>query len=214
MNLHRLLLEGFWPWWMGALALGAVTVLHLLVVGRLLGVSGVYLQLVKAVRREGVSESDAALLSDEDALMAALEAATLAEMAERGDTWEGSAQAEAQPEATSTAALAPAPWTSHAVFLLALAAGATLSALLSGRLELTLEAAPAFSALWGEGPGGLAALAAGGVLVGFGTCLAGGCTSGHGLSGCSRLQPGSLLATASFFGTGIAVSLALARWIG
>jgi hypothetical protein len=52
-------------------------------------------------------------------------------------------------------------------------------------------------------------LVLGGALVGFGTTLAGGCSSGHGLFGCARLQPGSLLATASFFGAAVGVSLVL-----
>jgi uncharacterized membrane protein YedE/YeeE len=52
-------------------------------------------------------------------------------------------------------------------------------------------------------------LFAGGVLVGFGTRLAGGCSSGHGLSGCGRLRPVSLLATAVFFGTAAVVSFLL-----
>lgn len=53
------------------------------------------------------------------------------------------------------------------------------------------------------------ALFFGGVLVGAGTALAGGCTSGHGLVGCGRLQVPSLVATACFFGTGIALALAV-----
>src|SRR5882757_7648178 len=40
-----------------------------------------------------------------------------------------------------------------------------------------------------------------GVLVGYGAKLAGGCTSGNGLSGTSALSPASLAATATFFGT-------------
>ena len=48
-----------------------------------------------------------------------------------------------------------------------------------------------------------------GVLVGFGTRLAGGCSSGHGLSGCGRMRPVSLVATAVFFGTAVAVSFLL-----
>lgn len=50
---------------------------------------------------------------------------------------------------------------------------------------------------------------AGGVLVGFGTRMAGGCTMGHGLCGLSRLQFGSLVSTLAFFGTGIVVALLL-----
>ena len=43
----------------------------------------------------------------------------------------------------------------------------------------------------------------GGFLVGFGTRYAGGCTSGHGISGISTLQWPSLLAVALFFISGI-----------
>jgi len=43
----------------------------------------------------------------------------------------------------------------------------------------------------------------GGFLVGFGTRYAGGCTSGHGISGLSTLQWPSLVAVALFFISGI-----------
>lgn len=49
-------------------------------------------------------------------------------------------------------------------------------------------------------------LVASGVLIGYGAKLAGGCTSGNGLSGNAVLSPASLVATATFFGTAIAVS--------
>lgn len=42
-----------------------------------------------------------------------------------------------------------------------------------------------------------------GLLVGFGTRLGNGCTSGHGVCGVSRLAPRSLVATASFMVTGM-----------
>jgi hypothetical protein len=45
-----------------------------------------------------------------------------------------------------------------------------------------------------------------GFLIGYGAKLAGGCTSGNGLSGNAVLSPASLAATATFFGTAIAVS--------
>ena len=41
-------------------------------------------------------------------------------------------------------------------------------------------------------------LVAGGALVGFGTWLGAGCTSGHGVCGLARLSPRSLAATAAF----------------
>jgi uncharacterized protein len=45
-----------------------------------------------------------------------------------------------------------------------------------------------------------------GVLIGYGSKLAGGCTSGNGLSGTAMLSPAALAATATFFGTAIVVS--------
>ena len=47
-----------------------------------------------------------------------------------------------------------------------------------------------------------AVLVVGGLLVGYGTRLGGGCTSGHGVCGISRLSPRSLTATAVFMGFG------------
>lgn len=43
----------------------------------------------------------------------------------------------------------------------------------------------------------------GGFLVGFGTQLGGGCTSGHGVCGVSRLSQRSIVATVTFMVTGI-----------
>jgi uncharacterized protein len=49
-------------------------------------------------------------------------------------------------------------------------------------------------------------LLAAGVLIGLGAKLAGGCTSGNGLSGTAILSPAALAATATFFGTAIVVT--------
>jgi uncharacterized membrane protein YedE/YeeE len=54
---------------------------------------------------------------------------------------------------------------------------------------------------------GVAILLAAGVLIGLGTKIAGGCTSGNGLSGNAMLSPASLVATMTFFATGIVVTL-------
>ncbi len=53
---------------------------------------------------------------------------------------------------------------------------------------------------------GLLLLLAGGVLVGFGTAYAGGCTSGHGILGLATFQRPSLLAVAGFFAGGLAAT--------
>lgn len=50
---------------------------------------------------------------------------------------------------------------------------------------------------------GYPVLIAAGLLVGIGTRYAGGCTSGHGVCGLSRLSPRSLVATLSFMAAGV-----------
>ena len=49
--------------------------------------------------------------------------------------------------------------------------------------------------------GNLALLVGAGLAVGFGAILGGGCTSGHGVCGLSRLSARSLVATLTFMAT-------------
>lgn len=51
-----------------------------------------------------------------------------------------------------------------------------------------------------------------GLLVGFGTRLGSGCTSGHGVCGMSRLSPRSLAATATFIAAGVATVAIVRLW--
>jgi uncharacterized membrane protein YedE/YeeE len=51
-----------------------------------------------------------------------------------------------------------------------------------------------------------------GLIVGFGTRLGSGCTSGHGVCGISRLSPRSIIATLVFMGAGFA-TVALVRHV-
>ncbi len=53
---------------------------------------------------------------------------------------------------------------------------------------------------------------AGGLLVGFGTRLGSGCTSGHGVCGLSRLSPRSFLAVAVFMSAGM-LTVPIARML-
>jgi uncharacterized membrane protein YedE/YeeE len=53
----------------------------------------------------------------------------------------------------------------------------------------------------------VAILFAAGLLIGLGTKIAGGCTSGNGLSGNAMMSPASLVATMTFFATAIVVTL-------
>jgi len=53
-----------------------------------------------------------------------------------------------------------------------------------------------------------------GLLVGFGTRLGNGCTSGHGVCGIARLSPRSLAATATFMASAVATVFILRHVIG
>ncbi len=55
---------------------------------------------------------------------------------------------------------------------------------------------------------------AGGLLVGFGTRLGSGCTSGHGICGLSRLSPRSLVSVLIFMGAGMFTVIAAKAVLG
>lgn len=61
---------------------------------------------------------------------------------------------------------------------------------------------------------GLPWMALAGLLVGFGTGIGSGCTSGHGVCGIARLSPRSLLATAVFMVFGIATVYVVCHVLG
>ena len=57
----------------------------------------------------------------------------------------------------------------------------------------------------------LAVALLGGLLVGFGTRVGGGCTSGHGVCGISRVRPRSIVATLTFVALGALTVALVAR---
>lgn len=59
----------------------------------------------------------------------------------------------------------------------------------------------------GDSVRGLLLVVIAGVLVGFGTRLGSGCTSGHGVCGISRLSARSMVAVATFMSTGVATAI-------
>ncbi len=84
-------------------------------------------------------------------------------------------------------------WAWRLAFVLGLIAGPLVYMALGGQL-------PAIS-FPVSSPGGLIAA---GLIVGFGTRMGSGCTSGHGVCGVSRLSARSLAATGAFMFTGFA----------
>jgi uncharacterized protein len=77
----------------------------------------------------------------------------------------------------------------------------------AGLLGAWLSSSPAPRS--GDQP--LAVLLLGGLLVGFGTRVAGGCTSGHGVCGVSRWSGRSVVATLTFTAVGALTVLVVAR---
>lgn len=63
-------------------------------------------------------------------------------------------------------------------------------------------------------PGNLAGMVLAGLLVGFGTALGSGCTSGHGVCGLARLSRRSAVAVATFLSAGIATVFVLRHVLG
>jgi uncharacterized membrane protein YedE/YeeE len=98
-------------------------------------------------------------------------------------------------------------------FLAGLVLGGFLSAAFGGGWAPTWNAGM-LDSVAGLGPAAkLAWMFAGGLLIGFGTRLAGGCTSGHGIFGMSNFERGSIVSTLSFMAGGIATTQLLYRVI-
>jgi uncharacterized membrane protein YedE/YeeE len=196
------------PWYLGGAALAFVPVLHWLLLDRNLAVSGRFTALVDRVRFGKEEEPE---MSAED-LVAAMRAATLEAFGE-----EALAEMEAAaPPAPESSAPAPkirpkqdAP--THILFLGGLILGGLIAGLFFGNFEITtgLHGDGLIKTAGGNSTLATAILFVGGIFVGFGTRMSGGCTSGHGLCGVSRFQSGSLAATAAFFGAGIIASFGL-----
>ncbi len=105
----------------------------------------------------------------------------------------------------------PLKWDYGVWFLVGIPVGAFVSAFLAGtlRLELVPE-------VWKErfGPSVMKRFVAaflGGVVIMYGARLAGGCTSGHGISGGLQLALSSWLFLAVMFSTGLGVTAVLFR---
>lgn len=179
----------YWPWWLGGALLATVAILFPLLAGATLGVSGA---LARILNWSGDKRGS-----------------TSAPVPEPKSPPSGSTQ----PYACGGPAASKAGpnRAANLVFLLAVVAGGALAGWVGGNEWGQTKLSPEFHRLFGHGVQALLVLFGGGILVGFGTRWSGGCTSGHGLSGCARLQPASLIATGVFFGVAIGVSFLLER---
>ena len=83
------------------------------------------------------------------------------------------------------------PWKLAAAFIVGLPVGAAMTSLLVRKPDIEVTSS-------------VPLLIAAGLLVGFGTRLGNGCTSGHGVCGIGRLSPRSIAATLTFMAAAIA----------
>lgn len=96
----------------------------------------------------------------------------------------------------------PGDWTWRMWFVAGLFAGAAVLLVLAPEV------------IQGPSNRSTAALAVAGLLVGFGTRLGSGCTSGHGVCGLSRFSGRSLVATCTFMATGFAIATGIRLLVG
>jgi len=174
-----------WPWWLTALALGSITVGYWIAVRRPLGVSGVLARFTRVGEELEFDRGVAAVSqADQGALEAAMLAMTLEAFGEVGPATVRPAPPTARGEeppppmepavqpAAAGRTCAPVPSLgAHLTFLLMLVAGGALATLLRGGWTPGAGLDQAFARHLASGPAGLAVLASGGALVGFGTAV-------------------------------------------
>ena len=93
------------------------------------------------------------------------------------------------------------PWPQAAAFVAGLPLGAWIVAETIRQPVLQINASPVL-------------LTVAGLLVGFGTRLGNGCTSGHGVCGLARLSPRSVAATLTFMAAGFATVFVARHLLG
>ncbi|WP_406688244.1 YeeE/YedE thiosulfate transporter family protein [Saccharopolyspora sp. ID03-671] len=208
-------MTSYWPWWAGAIGLALVTINYTLITDRSFGVSTAW-DRVLHWRAERRFEKQEAEFANSRELEEAFALATAAEFGTQYATAAPVDEARRDPDLGPAAEHAaagptrPAPLITQAALLLSIFIGGWIAAVSSGRFEIRYDMGEGFRQLVTTDSNIMVGvLFIGGLLVGFGTRLAGGCSSGHGLSGCGRLRPVSLVATAVFFGTAVLVSFLL-----
>ena len=170
---------GTWPWYVAGPLIGLVVPLVYLSAGRKWGISSVFRDLCAATSRSRLAYFRYDWRSE--------------------GGWRLAMVAGAVVGAALAIALLPNPSPEIGI---SAATRADLAAL--GIHDFTgLAPREVFSWAGLASPRGLVLIVIGGFLVGFGTRWAGGCTSGHSISGLAALQLPSLVATLGFFVGGL-----------
>jgi uncharacterized membrane protein YedE/YeeE len=210
-----LLSADYWPWWVGALALALVGFGYFFALGMPCGVSGVFGRVLNWRNEEKAREVELKMSAHAGTVQQQMMAEAMAALKDLPEAERAQVEAELRKQQADACApgvaaprVRPHP-AAHLLFLLAIVAGGFLAAALTGRFGITGDMGQTYAAFFGRGPSAWLVMFGGGVLVGVGTLMAGGCTMGHGISGNSHLQLGSFVSTAAFFGAAVVVSFLL-----
>lgn len=200
----------YWSWWIGALALGFFAVIFSLLTGKPLGVSGSWLSIARR-KDDAILRASAKVIEegDQDQIKDDLMAMTMAEFGETALTDETPQRREGEDNAATPKTKVKQDfthWTVHALFLATMFFGSYIASVTTNGFSLSTELSALHASIFENTGEAWLALLFGGMMVGFGTQMAGGCTSGHGLSGCAQLVPASILSTVVFFGSATALT--------
>lgn len=199
----------FWPGWVSGVVLSVLIVAYFWITGRLLSSSGRVTVIVDRLRYGAQPEPDATPDELAEALrLASIEAfgASAVEEARLRSSAEQAAPQHALPSTAEAVRVRPranVTWVGHLAFLFGLVIGgrvaqpfAPLAWSLGDRVWAGIVPSSALPYV----------LLLAGVLVGFGTRMAGGCPIGHGLCGMARGQAGSWASGIAFFAGGVALT--------
>ena len=203
-DLIQFLFYDEWPWWFTGPIIGLFVGFYVWSQNRSFGMSGNFASLLDVLtwRRHTVGAEQQSV--EESAAM--LEGLIEKHGGDVDAAIEEMQQLQAGPASLSQVAHN----NTRAFLIIGVVAGALLEGFIGRQGAFSLSMGAVFDETFGFGLAAQATLLAfGGILVGFGARLAGGCPSGHGLSGLSTLSPGSLIAVPSFMATGVVLTYIL-----
>jgi uncharacterized protein len=193
----------YWPGWLSGIVLSVLIVAYFWVTGRLVASSGRVTKVIDRLRHGPQPECSAR--PDELAELAeALRQASVEAFGAAAVEASLAAQtSDPEPQLRKVRPRTQLNWVAHLVFLIGMLIGGRVSRPLAP-LRWTLG-----EGVWAGtvSPSLLPYLLLfAGILVGFGTRMAGGCPIGHGLCGMARGQAGSWAAGLAFFGAGVGLA--------
>ena len=206
-------MDAYIPWYYTAIGLSIITLGFSYALGKALGVSGSWARLVTRNNDREVRLAEASFVGNSQLFEDALMAATIREFGEKEvNSFLNSRQKKQSKNEVNKSneffkkLPSRVPWSAHFTFLIFLVLGGIVGSMARGTFSLQFDLGEFHTQMFGGSVLSIIVLLVGGLMVGFGTQLGGGCTSGHGLSGVSRLTPASLIATGCFFGAAIMFS--------